>query len=583
MNKIHALALLFFLTVSALTGQGTLYYTINLGTFVDASRDDFRPLQSVGFLYAYKMENNFSQIYLGGYDTKQAASAALTKVQNAGYSAAYIQERFLKDGQTVTVIQVGAVDIRQPVNWEKYAAVPELWGVTSGDQLKLVAGPYNNLDEARQSLPGLQKQGFRDAFIRNINSIFLIKIGSFETGSQLKQPLIQFKWNGERETGAVQKTLPPTEPPASYEYSEGRKSPSAVPSTVQAKTPAPDIREYQALVAPVASASNIRSNVKRRAAIELQKLLKAENFYKGSLDGYYGAGTATAYQTALQNNRELFKYRLLIQNAAAPGNAASGDPLQNAINRLPEDSRASVVLESYNHPVAKVYQAYQLFMAYGPVAEVNNLMNAAIRQAYLNKPLKVVPPFDYRATYAYNDLDQLIQHIYYVHAAPDVTYPAPCWLSSTHPQESARAQASLGGYGSAGLKVQSCDPFSEWEEVRLLEALATDLGASAPNPAQAAEAASARAALFLANRPMSTAAEREIESWYSALMTNLAGWANRDPLHQKMTVAYKIAFFQACIRMEDFYMDKGFGSEEAKSLALATARAIVGPSLARFE
>lgn len=55
----------FFLTVSALTGQGTLYYTINLGTFVDASRDDFRPLQSVGFLYAYKMENNFSQIYLG--------------------------------------------------------------------------------------------------------------------------------------------------------------------------------------------------------------------------------------------------------------------------------------------------------------------------------------------------------------------------------------------------------------------------------------------------------------------------------------------------------------------------------------
>lgn len=583
MNRIHALALLFFLTASALTGQGSLYYTINLGTFVDASRDDFRPLQSIGFIYTYKMENNFSQVYLGGYDTKEAATAALTKVQNAGYSAAYIQERFLKDGQTVTVIQVGTVDVRQPINWEKYAAIPELWGVASGDQLKLVAGPFQNLDEARQSLPGLQRQGFRDAFIRNINSIFLIKIGSFETGSQLKQPLIQFKWNGERETATAQKTPPSTEPPASYEYTEGRKSPSAVPSTVQAKTPVPNVREYDALVEPVASASNIRSNVKRRAAIELQKLLKAENFYKGSLDGYYGAGTATAYQTALQNNRELFKYRLLIQNASAPGNAGSGDPLQNAINRLPADSRASVVLESYNHPSAKVYQAYQLFMAYGPGNEVNNLMNAAIRQAYLNKPLKVVPPFDYRASYAYNDLDQLIQHIYYVHAAPDISYTVPCWLSSTHPQEAARAQASLGGYGGAGLKVQSCDPFSEWEEVRLLEALATDLGASAPNPAQAAEAVSARAALFLANRPMSAAAEREIESWYLALMTNLANWANRDPLHQKMTVAYKIAFFQACIRMEDFYMDKGFGSEEAKSLALATARAIVGPSLARFE
>ncbi|MBK6949259.1 MAG: hypothetical protein IPH16_15435 [Haliscomenobacter sp.] len=583
MNRIHAFALLFFLTASALIGQGTLYYTINLGTFVDASRDDFRPLQSVGFIYSYKLENNFSQVYLGGYDTKQAASAALTKIQSAGYSAAYIQERFLKDGQTVTVIQVGAVDIRQPVNWEKYGAIPELWGVTSGDQLKLVAGPYNNLEEARQSLPGIQKQGFRDAFIRNINSIFLIKIGSFETGNQIKQPLIQFKWNGERETAPTQKTPPATEPPASYEYAEGRKSPSAVPSTVQAKTPSPNVREYEALIEPAPSASNIRSNVKRRAAIELQKLLKAENFYKGSLDGYYGAGTATAYQTALQNNRELFKYRLLIQNTSAPGNAGSGDPLQNAINRLPEDSRAPLVLESYNHPVAKVYQAYQIFMAYGPGADVNNLMNAAIRQAYLNKPLKAIPPFDYRASYAYNDLDQLVQHIYYIHAAPDISYSLPCWLSSTHPLEAARAQASLGGYGNAGLKVQSCDPFSKWEEVLLLEALAADLGASAPNPAQTAEAASARAALFLANRPMSAAAEREIESWYAALMANLSNWANRDPLHQKMTAAYKIAFFQACIRMEDFYMDKGFGSEEAKSLALATARAIVGPSLARFE
>ncbi len=582
MKRIHALALLCFLTVSAVMGQATLYYTINLGTFIDASRDDFRALQPIGFIYAYKMENNFSQVYLGGYDTKEAASAALTRVQNAGYSAAYIQERFLKDGQTVTVIQVGTADIRQPVNWEKYAAIPELWGVASGDQLKLVAGPYNNLDEARQSLPGIQKQGFRDAFIRNINSIFLIKIGTFETGSQLKQPLIQFKWNGERETAATQKT-PPSDPPASYDYTEGRKSPATVPPGVQAKTPAPDVREYEALTEPLPSASNIRSNVKRRAAIELQKLLKAENLYKGSLDGYYGAGTATAYQTALQNNRELFKYRLLIQNASLPGSAGYGDPLQNAINRLPGDSRSAVVLESYNHPVAKVYQAYQIFMAFGPGADVNNLMNAAIRQAYLNKPLKVVPPFDYRASYAYNDLNQLIQHIYYVHAAPDVSYAIPCWLSSTHPQEAARAQASLGNYGSAGLNVQPCDPFSEWEEVRLLEALAADMGASAPNPAQITEAASARAALFLANRPMSAAAEREIESWYATLMTNLTNWGNRDPLHQKMTVAFKIAFFQSCIRMEDFYMDKGFGSEEAKALALATSRAIVGPSLTRFQ
>jgi hypothetical protein len=66
-------------------------------------------------------------------------------------------------------------------------------------------------------------------------------------------------------------------------------------------------------------------------------------------------------------------------------------------------------------------------------------------------------------------------------------------------------------------------------------------------------------------------------------MNNLGHWAQRDPLHQRFLPPFKILFYQTAVRLEDFFMDKGFGSEEARVLALATLRSSVGPSLQRFQ
>lgn len=591
--KKYSVALWLVLCTSVVSfAQSASYFTITLGIFTEPKREDFQSLHTLGFLYSSKMENNHAQIFLGGFDSRSMADNALVRVHNAGYTGAAVLERSMQEGSQAIVIQLGTADIRKPINWQAYEKTPELWGITSGELLKLVVGPYRSQQEAREALVSMQGLGFKDAFIRTINSVYLIKIGAFETGNTLKQPLVAFKWNTETQPSSTKPTpkTAPVETPPSYSYPSTPKQaestvpvvpPSTVPPSTVPRMPQPETpAEYNSNFTAKGPAT-VRGNVKRRAALELQKVLKAENLYTGSLDGFYGQGTAQGYQKALAQNNILGMYQLVVIHTPA-GAVAGSDALQNAINRLSEDTRFVQTLESYNHPIAKAYRAYLKFVAVGPIPEVNNLMNEAIRQAYANVPARFTSPFDYQATYAYNDLNQLILHLYYIHIAPNMAYSTPCWLSKQHPQETARAQAALSGLNAAQ-QIQSCDPFSEWEETRMLEALATDLGGEAVRPAKNLEAAAARAALFLANRPLSENSQRDLENWHNTLLTNLNNWATRDPLHERMCTPFKILFYQSAVRLEEFFMDKGFGSEEAKSLALATLRTMVGPRLERFQ
>ena len=580
MKKIAFIAWAFLWMPFFSSAQATLYYTINLGVFAEPKRDDFQALHAIGFLYATHMENSHAQIYLGGYESKSMAQNALARVQAAGYTAAALQEVYLQTGETVSIVQLASTDFRKPINWPGFENVPELWGILSGDNLRLAAGPYRSPEEARRALPTFQKGGFKDAFVRTINSMYLIKIGTFESGGALKQPLIAFKWSENTPPAISAKpTQPQRETPPAYDYptrpGEVVLPPSTPPTATRETPPA----EYDGMVSKGVN-SPLRGNVKRSAAAELQKALQMVNQYAGSLDGYYGPATAQGYSNALASNSELIRYRLFVANA---GKSGTGDALQQAIDHLAEDTRLIQTLENYDHPIAKAYLAYQIFVSTGPGYDVNQLMNNAIRQAYTSRPTRLTAPFDYQATYAYNDLNQLILHLYYIHAAPNSTYTVPCWLSQQHPQESARAQAALSSMNTPLQVLPSCSPFSAWEDMQMLEAMASDMGGEEVPAVQQAQASAAKAALYVASRPLGTATQRELDLWHQSLMNNLGHWAQRDPLHQRFLPPFKILFYQTAVRLEDFFMDKGFGSEEARVLALATLRSSVGPSLQRFQ
>jgi hypothetical protein len=328
------------------------------------------------------------------------------------------------------------------------------------------------------------------------------------------------------------------------------------------------------------SQPNIRSQVKRASVLELQKILKLAGTYAGELDGYYGQGTSSGYQKITQQNRDLQKYSVLSQYT----DVAQTDmrPLQQAINNLPSDPNAGNIVGASNEAIAKAYKAYSLFGSLGPTNEVNLLMNSAIKQAYAGATSQAPAPFDYSATYAYNDWNQLVLHLLFIHGSPGNAYSAPCWLIQAHPQVSAQAQAVYANMNTS-MPMQNCDRFMEWEEVKMLMAITNDMNDNRQsNPQEEATDASLRAQLYTTSASLENANQASYERWNRELWVGLNNWAMGDPLHQRLVNALKVAYFQSQVRLEDFFMDKGFKYEDASGLALATLETLVGRDLKRF-
>lgn len=569
--------LVLFLSMFSWVLSAQNYYTVSVGTYLDAKSNDFENIKPLGFVYSFPLDGNLTHIYIGGYDNMEEAQSVADKLINKGYENAQVQQRNLEEGRSVIVIQMATRFINKNIEWEHFEQAGELYGILSGNKIKVVTGEFKSLDEAKRKLPSIRKMGYSDAFVKKVNSALLVKVGTFETG--LKKPLIDLSSpiaekdvtvkSGVTTTKKSPSTTKPTGPIVSYE------APSKPVFTAEKKS------DYTEETTSGVEIPAIRSKVKRRSVLDLQKVLKAKGYYGSSLDGYYGNGTTAAYQEAMRKDRRIRKYQLLAKNAEEIDAEIETNRLQYAINHLHEDGTSPSVIDTYSDPIAKAYQAYYSFINFGSSNEVNRLMNDAIRTAYSGKKLKNKPPFDYSATYAYQGLDQLILHLLYVHAAPDNDYYVPCWLYNRHAQAVAKAQSSMSSYAS-NLKLQSCDGFLDWEEVRVLRLIAEDLAGETPSSKDLAADASHRAQLFLSPKVLSSSQQNQIEEWNTDLWSNINAWSNRDPLHKDLVDAFKIVYFQVDVLLEDHFMDQGFGANEAKGLALAALETLVGSYMDRF-
>jgi len=189
------------------------------------------------------------------------------------------------------------------------------------------------------------------------------------------------------------------------------------------------------------------------------------------------------------------------------------------------------------------------------------------------------PPFDYNSTYSYNDLEQLLKHLGYIHAAaPDANLP--CWIFSQHAKEAAIAFAST----SESIGLENCGgDFMSWEETQLLKVIAADLDpAFGTNEEQLAAFASKRAKLFIAPSQMTATEAKEALTWHKSVWTALEAWGNSDPVHDQRVTALKVAYFQSQVRLEDYFMNKGFKYKEAKPLAMCVLQTIVGTHFTNY-
>jgi len=547
-------------------------YTIHIGTFLKVKLADFEKVRGLGYLYAEKFDDQLMHIFMGEYESFGKAKKILSDVKSNGYPDAYVTSRKSKSDNKLTLIQLGVKKVGDDINWYSYARAGELYTIIDNEQLKILTGAFDNMESARSHLALLKQNGFKDAFVKKVPETRAHLASTFETG----------------ELGFVDFIRPLKEADKPQEFAQVDATPEKLTSKTVEERPTeygmtkkkatPVLKKEALLIA----SPNIRKNVKRTSAIELQKELKLTGTYKGSLDGLYGNGTATAYQKALLEMPQLKRYRILVDRDAMSIPTQTTDKLQFAINSLLADTpNALKTLKGSNQAIAKAYQAYLLFREKGANQQVDDLMNQAIKAAYKGQKSTNSTKFDYNATYAYKDFGQLILHLRYIQGASKKEYAAPCWLFQEHTKEAVAAYEPNATMSSASYLIQDCHQQINWEELQLLRMIAADLNPDAKTTISDKDLA-LQTRLLMAPKPLNADDFKYIKNWNNELWKGLNDWSKSDPLHKKWVSPLKVTFFQSQVRLEDYFMDKGFDAKAASGLALMTLKTMVGHHLSSY-
>lgn len=592
-NGIFVLFSFLFFSTNA---QVASHYTIHIGSFVNPKPLDFEKIRSLGFMYS-EQSGNVKSIRMGGYSSQQTAGEVAQSIRNLTGDNAQVLAVNVAGGQLVAMIQLGTEQATKPFSWQPYLSAGQLFFTIDNGQVKIMTGQYPDMETARTKLSTLRTNGFPSAFPKEVNNVLLHPVGDFESGGE-KRPLIPLDFSQPipeksdvTAKGSTTNTTPQKEEvPTSFEETTTKKeATTAIPRIVKkptkpAQVPPNSTRVIVPKSVPLPAAKismpSIRGDVKRNSAYVLQTILKEEKYYKSSLDGFYGKGTKLAYEEIKNSNRQIQKYRILSEymNNTTSGN---GSDLQENINNLWANSQSSMAgLDVSDSPLAKAYQAYFLMVYEGIDQRVNDLMNGAIKKAFAGKKVTNIPRFDYNATYAYNDLDQLLLHLRYIHEVSNEDVKVPCWMFQRHPGAALRAFDARGGND---FLMANCGGFNEWEEIRILQAIAQDLSArKLMNKDTLAMAQSTLSRLYLAPKSPRTTDKKILNEWNEKLWKGIEGWAIQDPMLTDIQVALKVIYYQSYVLLEDHFMDAGFPAAEAKTLALEALQAAVGYHLDRF-
>lgn len=546
------------------------HYAVQIGVFLNPRLSDFSSIENLGFLYAEQDEGNTYRIFVGDFDDVREAENVERRLKQKGYMDAFVAIRSTELGQPVAIIQMATRQFNDKINWEPFFEVGNVFVLAENSQIKVVTGPYRDLNEAKADLKKVRMSGFSDAFPKMVSNARLHELNSFELGDY-KKALIPIAFGIERESTSGDLRAKGQQ--------RADQEVIAYDNSANNRLPTRTVNE------PVATAVNfdlavpsIRTNVKRQSVMDLQKALKDMGTYNSSLDGYYGDGTASGFERAANAHPTFRKYLVLSKYAFPVSESKQLSNLQNALNQLPENpSGALIALDAERSPLAKAYRAYWLFQTKGASRSVNDLMNAAIVEAYQQQPRNSLNnntlPIDPRSSYAYQEANQIVRHIAYLHQMQSNIY-LPCWMMTRHSNELSNTMNSAAySYYVA----DDCNGFYQWEVARVLKTLAEDIGTGG-----LIQDGATLSRLYLAPNALSQIEVQGLTAWNDLLWQNLGVWESRDPLHLKIVSAMQLAYYQSQVQLEDHFMDKGFSAPQAKGLALATLKAMIGNHVERF-
>ncbi len=541
-------------------------YTIHLGTFPEVLPQDFASLRTLGFVYSQPI-GRMVDVFMGGWNDEAAARKLIPTLQNMGFNAS-VRKLPVTQGKPVRVIQLEARRSTAPIAWEKYFVAESLHVLIANDIVKILSGPYESEAALNADLQRFRASGFPKAFPKTVNSAMLHEVTGFETGG-VKRPAFRIDL-------AHPKRIASEAEPVTYDQPESVRLASK--GGAHAVTP----QEQGNAIIPQ---PEVRSNVRRSSARHLQEILKTLGYLSSGIDGYYGNMTAAAFAKAWAEHRQVNKYKVLANSPLFSQKTQSVIlPLQRAIDELMSEPEAALsVLATATRPEAKAWRAYYLFMRQGPSPQVDQLMNEAIRAAFVDADPKRFPMFDFRARYTYPDLEQLLRHLFYVQvAAPKDPLGLPCWLFQRHGKLMNQILSEPVAQRNKWI-LSPCSDTYDWEYIRVLRVVMEDMSAGQEPSWQEVQGAESRwLQLMWLPQLIDVEEAQKAVAWAERLQQSVSGWKLRDPLLAHIGVAWQLAWFQSFILLEDYFMDQGFKPTEARALAAATLQALAQPWMKRF-
>lgn len=498
-------------------------YVIQVGHYQLPNPADFEDLRPLGFVYTAPVESQVYKVLLGAYDNINAANQALSKVKALGFTQATILQAVVAERSQPFVVRLGRESSLSPIPWHQYAAADTLFAIVGEQDITIVSPPAATRQEAQSRLLALQQAGFSKATIEQVNSYMLTELSYFETG--LKKPLFQ---------------LPASQAP---------RVPSPAPAAVNTDTPNPPY-----------------PGVKRNSALQVQTALKQAAYYAGSVDGQYGPQSAAAFRQFMRTD----KHALRLLDASL--NAVNAR--QQALDNMLTDTAAFNAFIQSPSALAGAWKAYALFFRNGPSPEVNQLMNAAIKRGFPAGSRRKPATFDAGATYAYEEVGQLLLHLHYLHSATEEALIVPYPIIQRHPEAMMAVCNAYPSGQSADFRFRGCIPFTQWPEIRLLLAMARELGQSqAENPNSLA-----LTQLYLSPPLPDPTREVGLENWNIRLWHGLEDAGHAKPLLN----SFRIVFFQSFVSLEDHFMSKGTSPAIARKQALQALQLLTNHLLTSY-
>lgn len=513
-------------------------YAVNMGTFSDVKLEDFKDFKKIGFVYAIPMSDGQNQVFIGDFSEKTIADGVVKQAKTKGYKSAFTAKRSI-DNKQVSYIQLAAKKIGEIIDWTSFQNAGSIAIIPNAKEVKVVSQGFENDSIAKVALGALKNAGFKGAFLKSTSSSLLHKVGVFETNSTLTLD------------GNIEIEAPP-----------------ALPTTQ------PSVTINEPAAPPAVAVDNYKG---RYSITQFKTALAALGVYKGKIDDSKNAQLDAFFAKAKNTDRALKKYTILAQ-AIKPANEKYND-LQVAINTINDNPTLSEqTLRKSSLPIAKAYRAYIAFVKDGSnVKDVNLLMNQAIQEAFKGVKENPFPNFDPKATYAYQGLGQLIQHLRYVQGVAKDEPFAPTWIFTEHPQEATAAFSQ----GKNFKIVPSDEFFNTFEGLKIAHSIAEDINPNwQADTKVGAENAQYRTGLY--HVASAAFAKKEMHQWNVSLWEGLDEWLKKDENNKSNYNAFKAAYYKSLLQLENYFLSKKIKQQDATNLALSVLHQTLARPLERF-